>query len=222
MKRTHFEIGFFEFFIELSSNNQKNWFDDNKKRYETEVKMPFLQFVERLIELMIQENSDYAGLTAKECVFRIYKDTRFSKDKTPYKTFCSASLHIGGRKTMWPGGIYFELGAESCSVYSGVYLPEKEDLYKLRSNLAAHPQRLNQVISEPTFIKTFGKVLGEKNKILPPEFKSAAIEQPLIYNKQFYVQHEFEPEIALEPDFDLYIIDKWKKAQPFNNALLGI
>ena len=131
MRQTFFKVGFFEYFIELSSQNQKSWFDENKKRYETEVKLPFLQFVDRLIELMTLENPEYKGLTAKECVFRIYKDTRFSKDKTPYKTFCSASLQIGGRKTMWPGGIYFELGAESCSVYSGVYLPEKEDLYSL-------------------------------------------------------------------------------------------
>lgn len=123
---------------------------------------------------------------------------------------------------MWPGGIYFELGAESCSVYSGVYLPEKKDLYTLRSNLKADPQRMNRVIADPIFIETFGKVLGEKNKILPPEFKSAALEQPLIYNKQFYIRHEFEPELALEPGLDFYIIDIWKKAQEFNNALLGL
>ena len=122
---------------------------------------------------------------------------------------------------MWPGGMYLELGAESCSVYSGVYLPEKEALHQIRSNIASNPKRLDKAINHPDFIKTFGSVQGEKNKILPPEFKAAAVIQPLIFNKQFYVQHVFEPELALEPGLDLYIIDVWKKAHDFNNALLA-
>jgi len=222
MSRTNLDIGFFEFFIELTVNNQKRWFDENKTRYESEVKQPFLEFVEQLITKMAEINNDYSGLSAKECIFRIYKDVRFSKDKTPYKTHCSASLHIGGRKTMWPGGIYLELGAESCAIYSGVYMPEKEALLQFRSNIASNPTRLEKAIKNPQFIKTFGSVLGEKNKILPPEFKEAAQVQPLIFNKQFYVRHEFEPEVALEPGLDDYIVDVWQKAKEFNDALLGL
>ncbi len=207
MARTHFEIGFFEFLIELTVNNQKRWFDENKIRYEHEVKLPFIEFINQLISRMAEVDPEYTGLTAKECVFRIYKDVRFSKDKTPYKTFSSASLHIGGRKTMWPGGIYLELGAESCAIYSGVYMPEKEALHQFRSNIAARPEKLNQAIHKPEFIKTFGTVLGEKNKILPPEFKEVSKIQPLIFNKQFYIRHKFEPEIALERGFDDYIVN---------------
>ena len=132
-----FEPDFFEFFIELSMNNQKSWFDVNRKRYEENVKAPFLEFVGALIEKMSAIDSDFNGIVPKECVFRINKDIRFSKNKMPYKSFCSASIHIGGRKSMFPGGMYIEIGAESCGIYSGVYMPEKEDLLKYRENIAA-------------------------------------------------------------------------------------
>ena len=114
---SNFSPDFFEFFIELSMNNQKTWFDLNRKRYEEKVKAPFLEFVTTLIDRMSLIDSDFNGIVPKECIFRINKDIRFSKDKTPYKSFCSASIHVGGRKSMFPGGMYIEIGAESCGVY---------------------------------------------------------------------------------------------------------
>jgi len=217
-----FEPDFFEFFIELSMNNQKSWFDLNRKRYEENVKAPFLEFVGALIEKMSAIDSDFNGIVPKECVFRINKDIRFSKNKMPYKSFCSASIHIGGRKSMFPGGMYIEIGAESCGIYSGVYMPEKEDLLKYRENIAANISSFQKAITEANFLKYFGSVRGEKNKKIDSKFKEVISKEPLILNKQFYVMHSFEAEKTFENDFLKYVIDVWLSANKFNNVLLGI
>jgi len=219
MSKQYFDIAFYEFFLELSLNNQKYWFDENRKRYESDVKQPFLDFFSDLLLRMSEFDIGYQELTAKDCLFRINKDIRFSKDKSPYKLHCSASLHIGGRKKMWPGGIYIELGAESCGIYSGVYMPEKEDLMKFRMNIAKNLQDFDKAIQEPNFIKYFGEVLGSKNKIIDATLKEAAAKQPLIFNKQFYVAHDFEPEKSFESGFIEYIIDVWRSAAAFNDVL---
>jgi uncharacterized protein (TIGR02453 family) len=219
MSKQYFDIAFYEFFLELSLNNQKYWFDENRKRYESDVKQPFLDFISDLLLRMSEFDIGYQELTAKDCLFRINKDIRFSKDKSPYKLHCSASLHIGGQKKMWPGGIYIELGAESCGIYSGVYMPEKEDLMKFRMNIAKNLQDFDKAIQEPNFIKYFGEVLGSKNKIIDATLKEAAAKQPLIFNKQFYVAHDFEPEKSFESGFIEYIIDVWRSAAAFNDVL---
>ena len=167
-------------------------------------------------------DSDFNGIVPKECVFRINKDIRFSKDKTPYKLFCSASIHVGGRKSMFPGGMYIEIGAESCGIYSGVYMPEKEDLLRYRENIAANICSFKEAISEEAFLKYFGSVRGEKNKKIDPKFKEVISQEPLILNKQFYVMHSFEAEKTFEKDFVDYVIEVWLSAQSFNQILLGI
>ena len=218
----NFDPEYFEFFIELSMNNQKSWFDLNRKRYENSVKAPFIDFISELIERMSLVNSEFSGIVPKDCIFRINKDIRFSKDKTPYKLFCSASIHVGGRKSMFPGGMYIEIGAENCAIYSGVYMPEKDDLLKYRENISANIAHFQAAISDPEFVKYFGVVRGEKNKKIDSKFKDAILMEPLILNKQFYVMHSFEAEKTFEIDFVDYVIGVWLSAQKFNRVLLGI
>lgn len=216
-----FDPDFFEFFIELSMNNQKTWFDINRKRYEEKVKLPFIEFVGSLIEKMANVNADFSGLIPKECIFRINKDIRFAKDKTPYKLFCSASIHVGGRKSMFPGGLYIEIGAEECAIYSGVYMPEKEDLFRYRENIAGNITEFKNAIGEHDFIQYFGSVKGERNKKIDSVFKDVILKEPLILNKQFYVMHRFEAERTFESDFIDYVVHVWKSAGNFNRILLG-
>lgn len=216
-----FSISFFEFFIELTLNNHKSWFDVNRKRYEREVKAVFENFVSALIDQFVAESDDFKGLVAKECIFRINRDIRFSKDKNPYKLFCSASIHKGGKKSMIPGGLYLEIGPERCAIYSGVYMPEKEDLFKIRENISHNLEALKGVLANDQFVSFFGTVHGEKNKKIDTCFKEAAILEPLLFNKQFYVVHEFEAEKSMEEDFLEYVMNCWRIALPLNNILLG-
>jgi len=217
----HLEESFYEFFIELSLNNHKTWFDANRKRYETDVKKPFQALVQEVIERVSAVDSRFSGLTPSDCIFRINKDIRFSKDKSPYKTFCSAAIQIGGRKQMSAGGLYFEMGPENCGVYAGVYMPEKEMLMQIRENIAGRLMDFSKTVNHKDFKQYFGGVLGEKNKILPPHLKEAAAQQPLIFNKQFYVQHSMEAEDTLAGDLAGKITRVWQVSIPFAKMLAG-
>ena len=93
-----FTKDYLDFFIELAGNNNKDWFDINRKRYEQSVKKPFYAFVQRLIDHFALSYPAFKELTASECVFRINRDIRFSKDKSPYKMMCSAVIAPNGKK----------------------------------------------------------------------------------------------------------------------------
>lgn len=207
---------FYEFFIELSANNQKSWFDENRARYEREVKALFLTFVESVLVKMAAVDGRFSGMEAKHCIFRINKDIRFSKDKTPYKLHCAAAIQIGGRKEMGAGGLYIQLGPEECGLYSGVYMPEKDELMRIRGLIAGDLEGFNRVITDKAFVKYFGTVRGEKNKRIDADWVVAAAEQPLLYNKQFYLQHAIDAEDTLRSNFDDYVVEVWKASRGFN------
>ena len=210
---------FYEFFIELSANNQKSWFDENRARYEREVKALFLTFVESVLVKMAAVDDRFSGMEAKHCIFRINKDIRFSKDKTPYKLHCAAAIQIGGRKEMGAGGLYIQLGPEECGLYSGVYMPEKEELMRIRGLIAGDLEGFNRVITDKAFVKYFGTVRGEKNKRIDADWVVAAAEQSLLYNKQFYIQHAMDAEDTLRSNFDDYVVEVWKASKGFNAFL---
>ena len=210
---------FYEFFIELSANNQKSWFDENRARYEREVKALFLTFVESVLVKMAAVDGRFSGMEAKQCIFRINKDIRFSKDKTPYKLHCAAAIQIGGRKEMGAGGLYIQLGPEECGLYSGVYMPEKDELMRIRGLIAGDLEGFNRVITDKAFVKYFGTVRGEKNKRIDADWVVAAAEQPLLYNKQFYIQHVMDAEDTLRSNFDDYVVEVWKASKGFNAFL---
>ena len=210
---------FYEFFIELSANNQKSWFDENRARYEREVKALFLTFVESVLVKMAAVDGRFSGMEAKQCIFRINKDIRFSKDKTPYKLHCAAAIQIGGRKEMGAGGLYIQLGPEECGLYSGVYMPEKDELMRIRGLIAGDLEGFNRVITDKAFVKYFGTVRGEKNKRIDADWVMAAAEQSLLYNKQFYIQHAMDAEDTLRSNFDDYVVEVWKASKGFNAFL---
>ncbi len=191
---------FIDFFKELAPNNNKDWFDLNRKRYEQSVKKPFVNLVQGLIDHFASTNVAFKDLTPSECIFRINRDIRFAKDKSPYKLMCSAVIAPNGKKSSSIHGVYFECGPEAFSVYGGVYEIEKDDLLAVREGIAANLDEFNALISADEFTKVFGEIKGEKNKIIPKELKEAAEIQPLIFNKQFYFSTQFDPNLMLSDE----------------------
>jgi uncharacterized protein (TIGR02453 family) len=173
------------FLKELTENNNRDWFNLNKERFKHYAEQPFHLFIDKLIE-KIKEKDPRITISAKEAVFRIYKDIRFSKDKTPYKEFLSALISRGGRKDHSTPGLYIELRKDGIHVYSGLYEPDPKQLYKIREYIATHLKEFEKAIADKKFVKRFGKILGEKNKVLPAEFKTAGQQQELMFNKSFY------------------------------------
>jgi uncharacterized protein (TIGR02453 family) len=169
----------------LSENNNRDWFNANKDRFKEFAEKPFHQFIDKLIE-KIKAVDPRITITSKESVFRIYKDIRFSKDKTPYKEFLSALISPGGRKDHSTPGLYIEMKANEMNIYSGVYEPDPKQLLKIRSYIASHLKEFDKALADKKFVKRYGKILGDKNKVLPADLKEAAAKQELIYNKNFY------------------------------------
>lgn len=195
---------FLQFLYELSQNNNRDWFEKNKKRYEKDVKIPFEQLVGNVIQRFQSSFEPGFNLLPKNCIFRIYRDTRFSKDKTPYKTHVSANFTGSVAKTSeqiaYPG-YYMQVEFGSMMLGGGAYFLDKEPLQRVRAAIAAAPSDFRALADDPNFKKYFPDgLIGEKNKILPPDLKAAAETEPMLYMKQFYYMQTLDPETLLRPD----------------------
>lgn len=203
------------FFKDLAKNNNKEWFDANRARYEKSVKEPFAAFVAEAI-IRIGKHDKAIKLEPKEAIFRINRDIRFSKDKTPYKLECSAIISPAGRKDHAIPGIYFAFGPESLKFYGGAYLPEKDQLERIRTAIMRDGKSFRKIIEAKAFRSLFGEVQGEANKVLPAEFKAAAAKEPLIANKQFYVGAEKPAKLVTDPKLMELFMDHYLAMCPFN------
>lgn len=214
----HFSDDFAAFLRELEANNDRDWFQQHKARYEASVKKPFEQFVADLIARM-HDRDHRILLTPRDAIFRIHRDTRFSADKSPYKTHVGAIVSPGGRKDMQGIGMYIELGGRHARVYSGVYMPDKESLQRIREKIAAEPARFRTLLADPVFVRHFGEVRGDRNKILPAEFREAAADQPLLYHKAFYYFTEWPAGAVAREGFLGEVMDRYAAAAGMNAFL---
>lgn len=173
------------FFEELSNNNNKEWFDENRDRYKKNVKEPFEQFIEAVISFVHADNPKIA-IAPKDAIFRINRDIRFSNDKTPYKTHMGAVISPIGRKDYNYPGLYVEVNAEGVKCVGGVYKPDTKKLKQIREYIMHNMDEFNTLLADKDFKKKYGTLRGEQAKRLPKEFQEAAEQQPLMYNKNFY------------------------------------
>lgn len=209
----HFNKDFIKFFKDLEKNNEREWFHANKKRYAENVKEPFAAFVGLMLDKMMALDSRIV-ITPKDAIFRINRDIRFSKDKSPYKLHAAAILSYGGRKNMNAPGIYLQFNHKHAAIYSGHYMLDTKQLRKVREHIAANLKEFNKLIKQKKFVETFGEILGEKNKRIPKEFQPIADSQPLIANKSFYYVAELTPKVLLEDDLPKIVMDHYKVSRP--------
>lgn len=215
----HFSPDFLQFYMELAANNHKDWFDLNRKRYEQNVKVPFQKFTQHLISEIAKSDEAFKELEPKDCIFRINRDIRFSKDKTPYKLMSSAVVAAGGKKSRAINGIYFELGPEHVRAYGGIYEIDKNDLEAVREGIADNLSDFQKLVSDKKFVETFGEIRGEKNKILPAHLREAAATEALLFNKQWYFFAEFPAETALAPNLDEILLNCYQTSKPLQDFL---
>jgi len=215
---TYFNENFIQFFKDLAANNEREWFHANKKRYEKEVKIPFEKFVEDLIKA-IHADDKTVDISPKEAIFRIHRDVRFSKDKTPYKVQVSAIISSGGKKDKTTPGVYIQMGPEHLRVYGGIYGADKDQLYDIRSYIVNNMTAFNKAIKDKEFVKKYKNILGEKNKIIPKEFKEAAEKQDLLFNKQFYYFGEMSPESVMDNDLLDKVMAYYHASKPVKKFL---
>jgi uncharacterized protein (TIGR02453 family) len=144
-----------KFLKDLKKNNNKPWFDANRKRYD-EAKKDFEIFIQELIDIHGKKDKTISSLKAKECLFRINRDIRFSKDKTPYKTNFGASINKGGKKAFSTAGYYFHLEPGEAFVGGGIYQPMPEELKKVRQEIDYNFKEFKNIIGSKKFKAVYG------------------------------------------------------------------
>lgn len=145
-----------EFLRDLKANNNKEWFDQNRKRYDL-VKTDYLSLAGELLEAMKREDPVLDMLTPKDCIFRINRDVRFSSNKSPYKTNLGIALHPGGKKSGL-GAYYFHIEEGAAFAGGGLWMPEGTQLNKLRKEIHYFYPDLDRILNEPKFKKTYGNL----------------------------------------------------------------
>ena len=216
----HFTPALFEFLEDLAANNRRDWFQDNKARYRTDVQDPLLQFVtdfeDRLASISPHMVAD--ARRSGGSVFRIYRDVRFSKDKTPYKTNAGVHFrHEAGRDVHGPG-LYLHLEPGMVFAGAGLWRPNAATAGKIREAIAENPDGWRRIVDEPDFASTF-TLEGESLKRAPRGFDA---QHPMIHYlklKSFVATTGFTEEEVCAPDFiDLYT-DSCRVAGPFTGFL---
>ena len=165
-----------QFIKGLQKNNNREWFLSNKVKYEN-AKGNFLNFVELTLNQIQKFDATLIELTPKQCVFRINRDVRFSKNKDPYKTNFGASFSKGAKKVI-SAGYYFHLEPGASFIGGGLWMPEANELQKIRQEIDYNFKEFKGIISNKKFINTFGPISEEAKLTRPP--KGYDIENPAI------------------------------------------
>jgi len=200
-----------QFLKDLAKNNNRPWFTENKDRYVA-AHENMIEFAEALIDEM-SHHDNLVPMTGKKSLFRIYRDVRFSKDKSPYKSNFAGGLK---RATKWlRGGYYYHIEPGESFVGGGFWAPNPADLKRVRDEIAADDKPLRKIIADPTFVKTFGTLKGDAVKTAPKGFAKDHPAIDLLRHKQFLVSHSFTEKEVTSPDFLKKLSQSFQNMRPF-------
>jgi len=195
------------FLRDLKKNNDRSWMEKNKSRY-VDAKDDFETLVARLIEGIGKFDNPIATLEVKDCTFRLYRDVRFSKDKSPYKTNMGASFNPGGKKQPTPG-YYLHAEPGKSFIGGGLWMPEAPMLAKVRQEIDYNLEEWQKIISSQSFKKFFPGGLDQEDKLQRPP-KGYDTENPgieFIKLKSFTIGHQLSDKQLTDPSTYSYIID---------------
>lgn len=215
---SYFTPAFIKFFKELSKNNKTEWFNENRKTYEKEVKEPFAAFVEEMIQ-RIRKYEPEINIKHSDAIMRINKDIRFSKDKTPYNIHVSANISAYGKKDKSYPGFYFQFSNDKIMIFGGAYMVETATLQILRNYIAKNLKEFATVYNDKNFKQKYGTIQGEKHKRVPEEFQGVTVKEPLIVNKQFYYMAELKPDILIKDELPDKLMEYYLAGKKLNDFL---
>ena len=211
------------FLRELKENNTREWFTPRKDVFDTSVKAPMVALVEAVNAELASFAPEYLTEPAK-AVYRIYRDTRFSNDKTPYKTHIAANLHKQGADKHAAAGYYFSVGAEEIEIAAGVYMPGPEELLRLRRHISGNFTEFLKLESDRTTAKLMGRLKGDSLSRPPRGFSFDDPAMEWIKWKQWlYYKTDLDLGLALTPQLLPEIVKRLKAMTPmiafFNRGL---
>lgn len=205
-----------DFLEELESHNNRDWFQEHKARYEEVAQAPFLAFIEALAQPMTKV-SKHISVDPKKSggsMMRIYRDTRFAKDKSPYNTHLSAQFrHAVGKEVAAPG-FFLRIAPDAVTLGSGIWQPDTATVGKIRAAIDARQAAWKKVVTDAAFVDAFGQLAGESLKRPPRGFDA---EHPWIEDlkrKDFVAFAELKPAAIGKQDFVEETIRHYKASKP--------
>jgi len=205
------------FLEKLSANNNREWFQKNKKLYdESREKVSFLT------DLLINEIGKFdpavRGVQTKDAMFRIFRDVRFSHDKRPYKTNFGSFICAGGRKNANPG-YYFHLEPGACFVAGGIYMPPADKLRAVRSYLADHAEEFIEITEDPDFKAIFPELYDDKLKTAPKGFPKDHEYVDLLKYKSYIFSKNFSDSEVVGENYVEKVVEAFRTASALNSFL---
>jgi len=206
-----------QFLRELEVNNQRDWFDANRERYD-KTRNDFLELTAWLIDEIRKFDNEVPKLHPKDCMFRIFRDVRFSNDKRPFKTNYGSYITRGGRKAGF-AGYYLHLQPGECFIAGGNYMPSPEYLQAIRQEIYYHPQEYLKLLSGEPIKSTFNVHYSDALKTAPKGYPKDWEYIDLIKNRSFGFGHNLSEEEVLSPDFPELCIKYFNIIHPMNRFL---
>lgn len=206
------------FLTQLANNNNREWFNANKPKY-LDAYSNIITFADSLLEEM-NKHDTIETPSGKDSVFRIYKDVRFSKDKTPYNTHFSGSFKRATKKLR--GGYYFNITPGSSFIAGGFWGPNTDDMRRIRQDIDYNYTDWNKMLANKALVNTFGSLAGEQLTSAPRGYAKDHPAINLLRYKQFILRHPFTDEEVLNPGFVKQVSNTFKKMRPFLNFMSDV
>ncbi|MBI1353492.1 MAG: TIGR02453 family protein [Acidobacteria bacterium] len=213
-----------QFLRDLEANNDRDWFQPRKEIYDEKVKKPLYELVTALNEELARFAPDYRTDPSK-AVYRIYRDTRFSNDKSPYKTHAAASFYHRTLGKHVAAGYYFHFSPKELLVGGGLWAPGSKELLAVRRRISKEPETLRAILADKTFRKLLGQMSGETLKRPPKGFDAEDPALDLLLYKQFLAGAQLEPQWLETPKAFTEIAKRFEAISPLvefvNGAIAG-
>jgi uncharacterized protein (TIGR02453 family) len=207
-----------KFLKALKKNNRREWFQPRKETYEKLWRAPMIAMVEALQKEMLSFAPDYLQDPSK-AVMRIYRDTRFSKNKTPYKTFVGAALRRSGLSKDGSASFYFHIDENGLLFAGGVYMPMPDELRAIREYMSEHHEEFLKLIKPPKFKALLGDLHGSTLTRVPKGFDCEHPAADLIKRKQYFFDVTLPPEIVTTPAVYTEVLKRIKASTQVNDFL---
>ena len=203
----------------LKKNNNREWFAKHKSEYDS-LRQVFLFLIDELIQALRQTDDSLAGVQAKDCVFRIYRDIRFSHDKRPYKIHFSAWMVPGGRKSEYPG-YYLHVSPGGSFLAAGIWNPDKNLRMHIRRELVSHVDEFLEILHEPNLVKTFGEMDGARLKRVPRGFSKDFPQVELLKMQDYLLKYDL-PDSFFDEEWVERAAVIFRVAYPFNRFFIPV
>ncbi len=207
-----------EFLSKLARNNRREWFQPRKAIFDEKVKQPMRDLVAEVNRALAAFAPDYVSDPDK-AIYRIYRDTRFSSDKTPYKDHIAASFHRRNAAGHGDAGYYFAVSHKEVAIGGGIYMPEPQALLAIRNHIAERHHDLRKILAHRTLKRLLGDLHGEQLSRVPKGFCSDHPAADLLRYKQLFLYVELPPDLAATPALRREIVTRFKAMVPFLNFL---